>query len=182
VFRTAGGIAGTAQMPAGYRPNVPQITPPPSVPKTIPNPAFKDTSFTQSPYYTGGAASVPKTIPNPAYKAPAPMASPMPATQSPSLAVQRATAAPTNFIQAGQYTYVKGPNGYERVNAPTPATQSAGLAASRNVLAPPRTSIRAGSSSGSSGTRITNSSGTGAFGTSSSGRKYNADTNRWEYA
>lgn len=122
VFRTAGGIAGTAQMPADYRPNVPQITPPPSVPKTIPNPA---------------------------YKAPAPMASPMPATQSPSLAVQRATAAPTNFIQAGQYTYVKGPNGYERVNAPTPATQSAGLAASRAPAPVTRTASNSSSSSSS---------------------------------
>ena len=80
--------------------------------------------------------------------------------------------------------------------APIPATQSAAMAASRvpytggdgGLFGVPMSRDMAASQNRSSGsssqprstTRVTNSSGTGAFGTSSSGRRYNADTNRWE--
>lgn len=194
--KTTGGIAGTVQLPRDVRPNVPQIAPPspPStmssmgfsqgtVPKyltkttEVANPDYKQVNpgnptLAAMGFSPGTMPTVPKTISkqvtylNPAW-------SPTPATQSQSLALQRAAAAPTNYITAGQYTYTKGPNGYQRVTAPTPATQSAALAAQRSG-----TSTKAKTSSTSTSLPSATFSGT-SKGTDGKTRSFDTSTNRW---
>lgn len=157
ITRTTGGISGTVQMPRDVRPNVPQIAPE-FIQQTrqVPNPAYKEVnpgspSLAAMGFSPGTMPTIPKTIsqsysaPNPAYRQP-----PMPAMQSAGLAAQRAAATPSNYIRAGQFTYTKGPDGYQQVNAPTPATQSASLAAKRAATPATYGSSRPSSSSSSS--------------------------------